>query len=310
MKKISLWKKLSLGLGTCAVAVPLALTATSCTTNHIEVKYISFDDFAETTQSSDIKLTDKFNTGKFGFDKMLLGSKKFFDGNYFLFVGSNVFDTTNKFFGGEKDRRTTEQWFTDYLSDSFWNIDVTARSHNEDLIDTNFGFVYYVDDFDFKFYDKEGHEIYLAKSSTEQYHVLVSPFDKWDDTLITQTKEFNRELGYEWDDESVEVGDYIREDESAKSYREFCKKGLAYFPTTEGGRTKTFDVGDGNKTSLMLVYKEGKLKDILDLPQDSYNGSQKPEDNDPKTLYGAINKYFPLEEPEEPEPPQPEPEKI
>lgn len=305
MKKISLCKKITLGLGACTVATPLVLTATSCSTNHINVKYISFDDFAEDAKAGSIN----FDEGHFSYDKLLLGSRKFFNGNYFLFVGSNVFDSTCIFFSGAKDPtiRNTEQWFTQYLSSSYWNIDVTARSENQDIIDTNFGFATFVDDFDFKFYDKKGHEIFLAKKE-EEYHVLVSPFDKWDEVTIEQTKKFNRDQKqYEWDDKSVEVGDYIREDESAKSYREFCKRGLSFFPTVEGGRTKSFDVSDGNTTSLMLVYKGGKLKDVLDLPQKSYDGLLQPDDNDPATLYGAINKYFPLEEPEEPEP---EPETI
>lgn len=298
MKKISLLKKLGLGLGTSATIVPLVFSLSSCANNAIDVQYISFDDYVANASGG---VKEKIDVGHFDYDTLLLGSKKFFDGNYFLFVGSNMFSSTNKFFSGDEKCRNTELWFTDLLSDSFWNIDVKNRGSDQDIINTNFGFVTFIDDFNSEFLDEDGHKILLA-TKEQQPLEIVGAFDKWTDEMITQTKIYTRDqLGYDWDDESVSTSDYIRQDASAKAYREFCKRGLAFFPTVEGGRTKSFDVADGNQTSLMLVYKDGKLKDVLDLPTKPH-GTEARTDNDPATLYGAIYKYFPLEEPEEPEP--------
>ncbi|MCQ3908105.1 MAG: hypothetical protein MJ200_00635 [Mycoplasmoidaceae bacterium] len=106
MKKISLLKKLGIGLAPVAIATPLIFTTTSCSKNEgILVNYISHTRFQE-----DESLVHMHH-GHFDNDELLLGSKKFFNGNYIMFVGSNAYrskdlepSSTAKFFGSDGNR--------------------------------------------------------------------------------------------------------------------------------------------------------------------------------------------------------------
>ena len=98
MKKISLLKKLSLAAVSVAAISPFALTATSCSKKSaILVRYASYNTVAD--HLDDAKL-DVLETGHFTNNELLLGTKKFNNGNYILFIASNANDNPLKFFGG------------------------------------------------------------------------------------------------------------------------------------------------------------------------------------------------------------------
>ncbi|MCQ3915267.1 MAG: hypothetical protein MJ195_00490 [Mycoplasmoidaceae bacterium] len=76
------------------------------------------------------------------------------------------------------------------------------------------------------------------------------------------------------------------------------RRGAMMFPTTET-RTKTFDTSDNNKASLMVVYKDGRLVDVIDMPtKEKTDPDPDHKDKETTTLYGTINKYFTDEEEE------------
>lgn len=300
MKKISLLKKIGMGIASISASVPLVLTATSCSKgSDVVTKYVSFDSIREQHTLSEMK------NGHYSNDKILLGSNKFFDGNYILFVGSNTFDASSRFFTGQIDPKQyppkeVAKWFGNLFVDSIWYADI-AQYPNKDLLERKFGFVTFIDDFNGDYRDKDGHQYWVCKESSQGWlgvDEAVHPFATWTNDLITQTDVFMKKLktegvvNYDWDDEAVSVGDYIRQDKQAKAYRSFCKRGLEYFPTNET-RTKSF-VTDDSDGSLMVIYKDGKLQEIVTIPADKNkkNEYEKLKDKDPATLLGAINKYY------------------
>lgn len=300
MKKISLLKKVGIGLGSVCAATPLVLTATSCSnTSAVVTHYISFDRVRE--DHSLINMSNKRYTN----DEVLLGTKSFSDGNYILFVGSNTFDTSKKFFTGSGEQRYTRdvhKWFYELYVQSIWWMDV-VNYPNALKLNTKFGFATYLDDFDFRFYDKTGHEYFVSEDASK--HVLgrkmnIHPFEKWSEGLIAQTKKYMKDdYNYDWDDEAVSTDDYIRTDAQAKAYRAFCERGAKMFPVNDT-RTQTFVTGEEDK-SLMVIYKDGRLQEIALLPSE-FNKSDTPEkDKDSATLLGAINKYYADIEEEDPE---------
>lgn len=316
MKKTSLIKRLGLGLATVAAATPLVFVATGCSkASAITANYVSYKDFYETRDLS------KMTSGNYSHDEILLGSKRFCNGNYVLFVGSNAFPATDnsslRFFGGPScSSRKVEKWLSSdydgFLYQSVWYNEVLNFNLLKDKFDVDdFGFVTFIDNFDFKFYDKTGHEISISKDASLPLGNVqnIGPFDKWTKDIIQQTKRYNKEvLDYEWDDESVSENDYIRQDAQAKAYRAFCQRGADLFPSVkpepepepeneEEEGSKTFDVADNNQTSLMVVYRDGRMKEIIDLPK-TFNTNPDIEDKEVTTLFGAVNKYFTPEEEE------------
>ncbi|MCQ2956679.1 MAG: hypothetical protein MJ233_02255 [Mycoplasmoidaceae bacterium] len=96
MKKLSLLKKIGLGTVTAiSTAVPLSLITSCGNVKGIQTAFISADNLHASS-------LEKLQTQSIGRDEILLGSKRFFDGNYFLFVGSNIFPSTAAFFTGDK----------------------------------------------------------------------------------------------------------------------------------------------------------------------------------------------------------------
>lgn len=303
MKKISLIKKLSIGVAPIVVVTPLIFTATSCSkADAILTHYLSYNKFKDDEFS-----VKNLKQGYFSKDDLLLGSKSFCDGNYIMFVGSNAFDTgtgtspTSEFFTGSKTQSTrlVSEWFSESMYDqSYWYKDLYASRILHE-IDRDFGIVAYIDNFDFKFYTDKGREFKVYKGDLDIQN--IGPFDKWnkESGLLTNTRANNLDKdGKPWfdQDEEIEEDDYIRNDAQAKAYRAFANRGLAMFPTTDD-RKITFNTADNNTAGLMVVYKDGRLKDILDLPT-KHSEKDDPDDKDTGTLFGTINKYFTPEEEE------------
>ncbi len=311
MNKLTLLKKLGLGAATAlSTAVPLSLT-TSCgnNANGIQTTFVS----AVNLHDSSLEKVEYQSIDK---DEILLGSRRFFNGNYFLFVGSNIFPSTGTFFTGDVSGNPpvdVETWKNDFFESSFLYTDA-KRAVGSNKVKTDFGFVAYIDDFDLKFYDNNNHEICICKDASKDWDIIqkVGPFDKWKPEYITQTKQFMDKLkqdggrlpdgtlvDYEWDDESVTVDDYIRQDQKAKDYRAFCERGLSFFPTTDD-RKITFDTSNDSKKSLMLIYKDGRLQEIVDLPAAASPATEAEDYKETTTLFGAINKHFWIEEEDDP----------
>lgn len=302
MKKTSFIKNLSLGVASIAAITPVAVLATSCANSKgIVSNTISFSDLAENQSISNLE------SGHYKNDQLLLGSKKFFKGNYILLIGSNAWEdetSTLQFFGGKNaTSRDVNRWFsTDASSlfpESIWAHDVASANANLTKLDSDykFGFVTFIDNFDFKFYDENKHEIKVFESEKETKQE-VGPFDKWTSDLLTQSRIWNKQnLGYEFDkDEELTTDDYIRNDDQAKTYRSFINRAAAMFPVVSGKREKTFEQAKG----IMAIYKDGKLQEVCDLPtEEKFNPQPDDTDKDTKTLFGAINKYFTIEEEEE-----------
>ena len=294
MKKISLLKKVGMGIGTMTVSIPLVLSATSCSkTSNITTTYISFDKLHEDDSLVNMK------TKHYGNDTILLGSDKFSDGNYILFVGSNTFDASRKFFAGGDYSKLISDWFGRLYTQSVWYEDV-HNYPNSDILNCKFGFVTFLDNFDFKLYDDEDRQFWYCDEFTGKGIIdireNISPFETWTDHTISTTKslmtylKLHNAVDYDWDDEAVEQGDYIRQDKQAKAYRSFCKRGLEFFPVKDD-RSQSF-ITDSTDGSLMVIYKDGKLKEIVKMPS-AKNTSKEPEkDKDTATLLGAINKYY------------------
>lgn len=307
MKKTSFIKNLSLGVASIAAITPVAVLATSCANSKgITTTYVSFESLVKLDEETKQPSLKEMEDGHFKNDKILLGNKKFYKGNYILLVGSNAWEeetSTLQFFGGKnKQIREVERWFsTDpqraLFPESIWSHDVSAAYANLSKLDPDheFGFVTFIDNFDKKFYDENGHEFKVFSSEMDTKE-CVGPFDKWDADLLAQSRIWNKDhLGYEFDkDEELTTDDYIRNDEQAKAYRSFINRAAAMFPVVEEKRTRTFDQDKG----LMVIYKDGRLQEICDLPTDEVF-EPKESDKDTKTLFGAINKYFTIEEEEE-----------
>lgn len=301
MKKTSFIKKLSLSLATVGAVAPLVVLATSCSdTKAVTTTYISFNSFKDLLdEGKELNLT-KMENGHFSNDSILLGDKRFYKGNYVLFVGSNGYlnagkpSSTMQFFGGESNMdQTVEQWFTTLFGSSYWANDIQQAWVLRDRIDREFGFVTFIDNFNFKVKDKTGHEIFVTETGESGgLTTAIGPFDKWGDKLVP-SRRYNKEHGYEFDkDEELTSDDYIRIDDQAKTYRAFCERGKAMFPTTEK-RTKTFNTDANNTEGYMLIYKDGRLQEIAGIPIVIKEGATPDDkDEDTKTLFGAINKYF------------------
>lgn len=303
MKKLSLLKKLGLSAVIVAAVAPLVVTATSCSNkNEIVTRYASFKELHQ--QMTDMKQLDCLKTGHFSYEQLLLGTKKFHKGNYILFVGSSLNDNTKKFFTNNTNSSDIELWFSDYVYESIWYNDIISLPIEIlNKIEDDFGLVAYLDDFnslDYKFYDEDKHEIHISENATAGDMGLItniSPFKKWTTEIINQTKKANQMyFDYEWDDESVTTDDYIRQDDQAKSYRALCELGTKFFPVIEEKRPKTFDVSE-NCNPVMAIYQNGRLMEIQDLP--TKLGEAKEDNKDTTTLFGAINKYFTVQEEEE-----------
>lgn len=310
MKKTLFIKKLGLGLAATAAVVPLAISATACSdTKAVTVRYISYDTLREKQSLGECA------KGHFNKDKLLLGSKKFFNGNYILFIGSNAYDTevvehqvkystTQQFFAGSDDSRKVSNWFGSLYNDSIWGQEMTRTNSIVTNIDVDFGFVTFIDDFDFTFHDDNGHEFFVADRSSGSINLIsnIGPFDIWKKTdgLLTQTREYNKmhfsDEGYEWDeDKEISEDDYIRQDDQAKAYRALINRAAALFPTNDK-RKKAFDNGVNNKTGLMAVYKNGRLVDLADIPTKLSPDDKTYKNTD--TLFGTINKYYTKEDEE------------
>lgn len=305
MKRLSLLKKLSVLGATAAAVTPIAIMATSCAPTSIRIDAYDFD---KLIASDGTTLTPSNKVANFR--SLLYGSNSYYKGNYILFVGSNMFDGTCKFFSNNNGIRERELWFDDYLADSCLYNGAKKASIDDSAPEgiKNFGIYNAIDFFDGKVYDKKGHQIIVygyAGAVKPSIQDRIGPFDKWTDDFIKQTELFNKSqdcpIGqYEWDDESVTTDDYIRNDSYAKAYRSFCERGLILYPKEEpepdpegsNERTITFDTEPNNKTSLMLIFTDGVLKTIENIPanMDAFKDSilanfKKGEEDDPEELF-------------------------
>lgn len=302
MKKLSFFKKLGLGLTTSAAILPIALVATSCSQNGILSRYVTFKNMKDNIEGY---VYSKMEQGYYSTDELLLGSGRFCDGNYIMFVGSNMFDDTlTFFFQGGTTIRDVNKWFIEENSkSSILFSDVQSYpQENIERFEKDFGFTAYIDNFaNPVFHDKQGREIYPTKDHKDPRKSLttVGPFDKWNDEgIISETKKLTKDIWYdqghedwEWDDDAITTSDYIRQDDFAKAYRAFCERGAIMFPTTDQ-RTQTFDTADENKTSLMVIYKDGKLVEIVKIPTAKNTSADPVNDKESTTVLGAINKWF------------------
>jgi len=300
MKSLSLLKKIALGSGVVAAVTPIALMSTSCAIEDIGADYIEFNSVLHEKDYS------KANVGTQSFKRLLFGSKKVFDGNYILFTGSNMSPATCKFYSGSSYLRSRDNWFkTSTESDAghFWEGDFfLGIEKTEGTAIKNFGIFNVIDFWDGKVYDNKGHEITVCAQPDVPTQVF-SPFAKWTDAMITQTKLYNKAHKYEWDEKSVTTKDYIRNDASAVAYRAFINTALSVYPVNDK-RKKSFDVSDNNTAAKMLVFVDGVLQvtdkeknqDIWDIPSSSTAWQE------------MIIKYFKDEEKKpEPEPTPPKP---
>lgn len=307
MKRFSLLKKLSILGSTVAAVTPIVVMATSCTPASMTIDAFDFDQLIKT---DGLKLTPT-NTVK-NFRSLLYGSNAYYEGNYILFVGSNTFNNTCTFFGSNSGIRTKELWYNDNLADSYLYIGA-SRANLDDRVQPegikNFGVFNAIDFFNGKVYDEKGHQITVfghnGSDPKATVQDCIGPFDKWSDDFIKWTKILNKSEDcptgeYDWDDESVTKDDYIRNDEYAKQYRALCERGLLLYPKEEpqpdpegsNERTITFDTDAGNKTSLMLVFCDGVLKSLENIPStpDSFKETivanfKKGEEDDPEELF-------------------------
>lgn len=296
MKRFTLLKKIGIASTSALAICPIVLTATSCAPTSFLTEVYNFNALCDSEgETLDTKLVN------LSFEKLLYGSKHLSNGNYVMFVGSNMFNETCKFFTMDEHGRDRSLWFTDpYLSDSvLYNGAIAAKTDPEQtagLLDFN---IYNaIEFFDNVLHDKKGH-IYYYSEDGKQKKENIGPFDTWkDQASINSTVAYNRDVeGYDWDEDSVEIGDYIRTDTYARQYRQLCKLGKILYPASEeeGKERKTFNTDDDNTTSLVVIFRKGKLQTIEDLPAD------------PDSFAKLLTDYLTKDEPE-PEPPEPDPE--
>lgn len=309
MKKISLLKKLGFGLTVSSAILPMTFITTSCSQNGIVSRYITFNNIYEKRDQDNplVGLSKKH----FSNDEILLGSRSFNNGNYILFVGSNMFDDARTFLAGsEADTRTIDKWFTDCSRYSVLFNDVNNFPH-ENLepgkLKHKFGFAFFLDSFNGHLFDKKGREYFLLEKAGHRESDIktkIGPFDTWTKEMIDATKDYNELLwseqgkDWKWNEKAVKEGGYIRQDSQAKAYRAFCRRGAAMFPvqkdpeSNEGERDKTFATNANNTTCLMVIYRSGRLVEIADMPTVINNSKEPEKDTSSTTLLGAINKHF------------------
>lgn len=295
MKRLSLLTKLAMVGVSAAAVTPIALVATSCTPTRILVDCFNYDAVAD-LEDTDAPLNPP--QAKMSFDKLLFGTRSIHNGNYVLFCGSNTYSSVCHFFTSSEEGER-ERWFGEDFFNSYLFHGVKEAQGQGEMIEEGIGFYNVIDYFNFKFYDKKNHQIILYDKNERKIRDKIGPYDTWTKSLISGTYTFNNSsdnpLGkYEWDDESVKEGDYIREDASAKAFRAFSQRGADLFPKKEGegeGRDVTFDT-DGTNKGQIAVFKDGKLQTIESLPTDG------------SAFSDLLLKYFKSDDPE------PEPELI
>lgn len=294
MKRFSLLKKIGIASSSALAICPIVLTATSCAPTSFLTESYNFNALCDSEgEVLETKLSN------LSFEKLLYGSKHLSNGNYVLFVGSNTFNETCKFFTNDDHGRDRNLWFKgEYLSSSFlYRGAIEAKNDSETtagLLDFN---IYNaIEFFDNVLHDKKGN-IYYYSEDGKQKKENIGPFDVWSDNAISSTEAYNRNVEkYEWDKESVEAGDYIRTDIYARQYRQLCKLGKILYPASEEGERKvTFNTDDNNTTSLIVIFRKGKLQTIEGLPTDA-------------TLFAKLLTDHLTKDDPEPEPPEPDPE--
>lgn len=276
MKRLSLIKKIGLGLGSAAAIAPIAVMLSSCAVTSITVDTIKITDFVSEDGKAYFSKAKHLNLA---FKDLLYGSKGVYSGNYILLVGTNMISSTCNFFSGQDTTGTRDDWYNVNIEESifFKGVANVAADVRKELVE-NVGFYNIIDFFDFKIYDNTKHELAIStdgKLKTEQ----INPYMKWTEQTINTTYDYNHSiLHYEWDKESVEDGDYIRNDASAVAYRAFNDYGAALYPEDKDKKREvTFDT-TGN-SSRMAVFKEGKLITITDIPNSPENWEKVIRDN-------------------------------
>lgn len=270
MKHLSLLKKLGVFLGAATLVAPVSLTITSCSATDFKVDVIDNASFVNLNLQNMKQQNISFNS-------LLYGDKGHYNGNYVLFVGSNCTNATNLFFAADEGIRSRDQWYESnrLLTTTFYKAFVQANSDHQLK---EFGIFNFIDFFDFKFYDKKGHEIYISENATVGQRMVITPFTTWTEGMIQQTKTYNQNADgkhpfpkYDWDETSVKKGDYVREDANAKAYRDFCARGLLLYPKKDKSFPK--ETGDDNKDICrVLIFKDGKIQSIDNLPDNTDAG--------------------------------------
>lgn len=288
MKRFSLLKKIGIVGATASAICPIVLTATSCSPTSILTEAYSFEKLCDFDgEELETKLSN------ISFTKLLYGSFGLSDGNYVLFVGSNMFDNTCKFFTNDAHERDRKHWFRgeNLVSSSLYAGAKQAQSDSEataGLLD--FNLYNAIEFFNGELKDTKGHEYFYSEDG-KQKSENIGPFDTWTTAHISATKAYNwfeSPEKYEWDEESVEEGDYIRTDALAKQYRALCELGKILYPTSEeeGGRKTTFNTDNDNSTSLIVIFRKGKIQTIEDLP------------SSPEAFAELLTKYLTKDDPE------------
>ena len=100
MKRFSLLKKIGIASSSALAICPIVLTATSCAPTSFLTESYNFNALCDSEgEVLETKLSN------LSFEKLLYGSKHLSNGNYVLFVGSNMFDETCKFFTNDERGR-------------------------------------------------------------------------------------------------------------------------------------------------------------------------------------------------------------
>lgn len=267
------------------ILLPVTLTTgfmsimsfTSCSSDYIYVSSIDYNS---------IHTNKNYNNAVFRnieYWKILYGSKKFYNGNYIVIFGSSTFEDTNKFFTGQDNSfESLDKWYKNKEDNGYFDNSIFyAGIVNNGKIIKNFGIFNIIDYFNGKFYDNKNHEINVfLTGDTAIKDDKISPWTKWTKPAIDYTYYYNKKdfddkkINFLWDKDSVSTSDYIRNDQSAKAFRAMATFGAKLYPKTQDennknkdtSRSMTFNTEDGNTDSRVLIFVNGKLKDLTYLP--------------------------------------------
>ena len=145
------------------------------------------------------------------FKTLLYGSRALHNGNYIVFVGSNMYNNVCNFFTRDEQIRDKNLWYSPeyFIQSCLYNgiIEITEDERAE-LDTTDIGIYNFIEFFNGKFYDKANHEIYISNSK-DAWTENIDPYEEWSSTYIEQTYAYNNEHGdpsgekYKWNKESV-----------------------------------------------------------------------------------------------------------
>lgn len=296
MKRLSLLRKIAAITAPAVAIAPIALTATSCAPKSMVIDCYDLQSIWDYQEHEGEPL--QVRHVDVSFKTLLYGSRTLHNGNYIVFVGSNMYNNVCNFFTRDEQIRDKNEWYSpeNFIRSSLYNgiIEITDDERTE-LETTDIGIYNFIEFFDGKFYDKTNHQIYISNSK-DAITDNIDPYEEWNSTYIEQTYAYNNQHGdpsgekYKWDKESVKEGEKIRNDIGAQCLRAFNTLGAQLYPkkeesSNEGERTKTF----GDDKGQIAFFKNGKLKAIEAIPASDARGVQ---------FRKWIIDYFKKEEPE------------